>query len=126
MAELATGMMVICLPTLPGVFVRRKIQPTRSIIHSSSQYARYGNSRHYAEIEEFRGLHRDKKESTVEENELSDVSVHYALGSSHTPSVINRIQGGYSPPDTLDRGYNDPASGKILKTVTVEVEQKRP
>ena len=44
MAELATGVMIICMPTLPGILQHRKKKPSLSIINGSakSRSLRYG------------------------------------------------------------------------------------
>lgn len=110
MAELATGMMIICLPTLPGLLrKRRKGQQSRSLF-DTAQSVRYANSERYYELDRSRLSDNDKQISRLEHVESSDTD----------SPIVNEIQGGYAMPEFSWNYGNEQAAGKILKTVTVE------
>ena len=124
-AELATGMMIICLPTLPGIFQgRHKRQPSRSILEGSGRSARYQNSYRISGMEGYSSQDNDGRLFRNEYVELSDIHHNFPAAGGKPGTVTNRIEGGYSPPERSSDEFPTPASGEILKTVTLEQRRR--
>ena len=86
-AELATGMMIICFPTLPGIFQRRSRKPTPSIVNGSSNRAR--NIRPYQ-----RTTYADEDYHELVDGKYREVRI-----GKPAQAIINNIRGGSSGDD---------------------------
>ncbi|MCJ1332622.1 hypothetical protein MMC10_009315 [Thelotrema lepadinum] len=127
MAELATGMMIICFPTLPSLLQHVKRQPSRSQPSRSlleiAQSARYtNNSERYYELDQSRVTGIGQQSVEAGHIELPGVDRPFAGACGQTGQIVNNIQGGRPLQEPFWSALpKDPVSGrKILKTVTVE------
>ena len=115
-AELATGMMVISLPIVPGLFQRRHSRPSLSIVNNSRRSKSAYASRYYPRY----GLGSTDDSNVLEQgayHELDEVVRTTISTSEDKPfaSVFHRGRyvGG-------ERGQLGTSDGMILKTITVE------
>lgn len=120
MAELTTGVMVICLPTLPGILHYRKKKPSISIVngnvksHNLTSNARYG-PRSVGKANTFLG---------GEYIELGEGQHRGPDASTPRDLVVNEIRGDEDNDRTShhDWASNDDfvPPGRILKMIKIE------
>lgn len=121
MGELATGMMIICLPTIPSLFQKRRRDYSPRDHLETGQSSRYAANERYYRLDRSRVSDHERQLSGVAPFELA----HMEGGGSRVPGdnerIINEIRGGYllSVSGGNDNKEQKPGEG-ILKTVTVE------
>lgn len=119
-AELATGMMVICLPTLPGILQRRTKKPSPSIVNGSAKSRNIkSHPRH--------GLGSTDTDMMFMESDYFELREGWPNGSHvRVPqnALINEIRGGEedgcTPGELGSTRDNHTPSNGIRKMVNIE------
>ena len=115
-AELATGMMVISLPIVPGLFQRRPSRPSISIVNNSRRSKSAYASRHYPRY----GLGSTDDSNALEQGayyELDEV-VRTTISTSEGKPFDSVFHRGVNMGS--GRGQMGTSDGMILKSITVE------
>ncbi|KAL9121474.1 MAG: hypothetical protein Q9187_001965 [Circinaria calcarea] len=120
-AELATGVMIICLPTLPAILKPRLRKPPSNTVISSAKYR--GNNPHSPFG--FMGTAKDRATAERDYFELRSSRRSAETGVRIPPNTfVNEIKGGEedgSTGDQLKPGRDDAVPpGGILKMVKIE------
>ncbi|KAL9122091.1 MAG: hypothetical protein Q9187_001351 [Circinaria calcarea] len=120
-AELATGVMIICLPTLPAILKPRLRKPPSNTVISNAKYR--GNNPHSPFG--FMGTAKDRAIAERDYLELRSSRQSVETGVRIPPNaLVNEIKGGEEDASTGDqlKPARDDAvpSGGIMKMVEIE------
>ena len=121
MAELATGMMIICLPTLPALLskCRKRHQGKSSPWANGDSSSRRANTpRLSRKNASALRLNNGLPFSNIPVKPCGDGARFLGAGH-HVGSITNDIQGGQSLSEGASPNNIKPTSKEILKTVTV-------
>ncbi|MCJ1380518.1 hypothetical protein MMC17_003626 [Xylographa soralifera] len=119
-AELATGMMIICLPTLPGVLHRHSKRPSKSVVNGSARSRSLKFFPHHGQSSTNRDdMLEDRDYFELTEGRIADSSVMMPKRA-----FINEITGGHGNTHAdYDLGESEAIGtpvGGILKMTTIE------
>ena len=112
LAELATGMMVICLPILPGLRQQRVAKPSNSEQSGQNPSPQRGSTRD-CQRHSYIVSDTDSEEmhaSYIELEDIEPITTAIATGGMRAETM--------TLPEDLDRV--DVREGRIIKTITVE------
>ena len=119
-AELATGIMVVCLPTLPGIMQRRTKRPALGILNGSTKSRSLTSNSRFGP----RSVARDSTLLTGEYIELGEGQSRALDVSTSRNMVINKIKGSenddLSTREAAATSHYSPPPGRILKIVEIE------
>ena len=116
-AELATGMMIICLPTLPGIIRRKEKQPEMSAAKVQS-----GSSKCHPRY----GMRLDEDNMLLEPDDYDYLEREPSTPRIKRPEnvIVNDIKGGEAfgnlGPRFASTSRDNAPPGRIMKMVTIE------
>ena len=113
MAELALGVIIICLPTLPSLLRRNRSNHSLGNPFETEHSPQYPANDRYYRLNRPRLSDNGRQFSKTDRVEPPDTTVQ----AEH---VINEIHGGYLGEAPRSRYDDNPEPGMILKTVTIE------